>query len=92
MEQLNMIAIQDEEGLVAKPRPKIVVSKGKNEVGQNDPKPMPIVVKFLKELLANKRKLDERSHVDLNAVCSEMSLKEVHEPFSSNSRGPIHEE
>ncbi|PPR90711.1 hypothetical protein GOBAR_AA29973 [Gossypium barbadense] len=22
----------------------------------------------------------------------EMSLKEVHEPFSSNSRGPIHEE
>ncbi|PPR94300.1 hypothetical protein GOBAR_AA26371 [Gossypium barbadense] len=60
-EQLNAIAIQDEEGLVAKPRPETVVSKGKNEVGQNDPKP-------------------------------EMSLKEVHEPFSSNSRGPIYEE
>ncbi|PPS08766.1 hypothetical protein GOBAR_AA11870 [Gossypium barbadense] len=37
-EQLNAIAIQDEEGLVAKPRPETVVSKGKNEVGQNDPK------------------------------------------------------
>ncbi|PPR94299.1 hypothetical protein GOBAR_AA26370 [Gossypium barbadense] len=31
---------------------------------------MPNAVKFLKELLANKRKLDERSHVELNAVCS----------------------
>ncbi|PPS15394.1 hypothetical protein GOBAR_AA05182 [Gossypium barbadense] len=38
-EQLNVIAIQDEEGLVEKPRPKTVVSKGKNEVGQNNPKP-----------------------------------------------------
>ncbi|PPS18563.1 hypothetical protein GOBAR_AA02011 [Gossypium barbadense] len=38
-EQLNAIAIQDEEGLVAKPRPEMMVSKGKNEVGQNDPKP-----------------------------------------------------
>ncbi|PPR99921.1 hypothetical protein GOBAR_AA20746 [Gossypium barbadense] len=41
-------------------------------------------MKFLKELLANKCKLDEASH--------EMTLKEVHEPFSSNSRGPISEE
>ena len=40
MEQLNAIAIQDEEGLVAKRRPEMVVSKGKNEVGQNDPKPV----------------------------------------------------
>ncbi|KAK5811900.1 hypothetical protein PVK06_027284 [Gossypium arboreum] len=31
---------------------------------------MPNAVKFLKELLENKRKLDERSHVELNAVCS----------------------
>ncbi|PPR92152.1 hypothetical protein GOBAR_AA28520 [Gossypium barbadense] len=46
-------------------------------------------MKFLKELLTNKRKLDEVSHVKLNA---EMSLKEVHEPFSSNGRGHIHEE
>ncbi|KAK5811706.1 hypothetical protein PVK06_027067 [Gossypium arboreum] len=31
---------------------------------------MPNVMKFLKELLVNKRKLDEVSHVELNAVCS----------------------
>ncbi|KAK5844636.1 hypothetical protein PVK06_000776 [Gossypium arboreum] len=31
---------------------------------------MPNPVKFLKELLANKRKIDEASHVELNAVCS----------------------
>ncbi|KAK5793261.1 hypothetical protein PVK06_034402 [Gossypium arboreum] len=31
---------------------------------------MPNTMKFLKELLANKRKLDEASHVELNAVCS----------------------
>ncbi|PPR92168.1 hypothetical protein GOBAR_AA28504 [Gossypium barbadense] len=45
---------------------------------------MPNTMKFLKELLANKRKMDEASH--------EMSLKEAHESFSSNSRGPIHED
>ncbi|KAK5833518.1 hypothetical protein PVK06_017362 [Gossypium arboreum] len=31
---------------------------------------MPNAVKFLKELLTNKQKLDEASHVELNAVCS----------------------
>ncbi|KAK5826208.1 hypothetical protein PVK06_021124 [Gossypium arboreum] len=31
---------------------------------------MPNAKKFLKKLLANKRKLDEASHVKLNAVCS----------------------
>ena len=31
---------------------------------------MPNAVKFLRELLANKQKLDEESHVELNAVCS----------------------
>ena len=31
---------------------------------------MPNAMKFLKELLANKRKLDEALHVELNAVCS----------------------
>ncbi|KAK5836450.1 hypothetical protein PVK06_012239 [Gossypium arboreum] len=30
---------------------------------------MPNAMKFLKELLANKQKLDEASHVELNAVC-----------------------
>ncbi|KAK5835654.1 hypothetical protein PVK06_011348 [Gossypium arboreum] len=31
---------------------------------------MPNAMKFLKELLANKRKLDEASHMELNPVCS----------------------
>ncbi|KAA3465761.1 Integrase, catalytic core [Gossypium australe] len=33
---------------------------------------MPDSRKFLKDLLTNKRKLDEESHVELNAVCSTM--------------------
>ncbi|PPR98801.1 hypothetical protein GOBAR_AA21860 [Gossypium barbadense] len=39
MEQLNAIAIQDEEGLVAKPRPETGISIGKDEVGHNEAKP-----------------------------------------------------
>ncbi|KAK5836215.1 hypothetical protein PVK06_011977 [Gossypium arboreum] len=31
---------------------------------------MPNVMKFIKDLLANKQKLDKASHVELNAVCS----------------------
>ncbi|PPR97921.1 hypothetical protein GOBAR_AA22749 [Gossypium barbadense] len=68
-EQINAIIIQDAEGLVApepEPRQETRVSKGKGEVDHNDQKPMPNAVKFLKELLTNKRKLDEVSHVELN--------------------------
>ncbi|KAG8496817.1 hypothetical protein CXB51_008055 [Gossypium anomalum] len=56
---------QGEKGFVEpepEPRQEIMVSKGKSE--------MPNAMKFLKELLANKRELDEASHVELNAVCS----------------------
>ncbi|PPR84629.1 hypothetical protein GOBAR_AA36083 [Gossypium barbadense] len=45
---------------------------------------MPNAVKFLKELLANKRKFDEASH--------EIRSKNIHEPCSSNNKGPIYEE
>ncbi|PPR98649.1 hypothetical protein GOBAR_AA22015 [Gossypium barbadense] len=76
-EQLNAINVQDEEGSV-EPEPEL-----------RQETMMPKVMKFLKELLANKRKLDEASHVELNA---EMSLKEAHESFSSNCRGSIHED
>ncbi|PPS15667.1 hypothetical protein GOBAR_AA04911 [Gossypium barbadense] len=65
--------MQDEEGLVApepESRQETVVSKGKGEVDHNDQKQMPNAVKFLKELLANKRKLDEAAHVEMNVVCS----------------------
>ncbi|PPR91571.1 hypothetical protein GOBAR_AA29115 [Gossypium barbadense] len=71
-EQLNAIAIQDEEGLVAKPRPKLTMQNA---------------VKFLKVLLANKRNLDERSHVEMNM---EIGPKNIHK--LSNNKEPIHEE
>ncbi|PPR89914.1 hypothetical protein GOBAR_AA30772 [Gossypium barbadense] len=80
-EQLNAINVQDEEGFVEpepESRQETMVSRGQGE--------MPNAMKFLKELLANKHKLDEASHVELN---TEMSLKEVHEPLSRNGRGPI---
>ncbi|KAG8472227.1 hypothetical protein CXB51_034304 [Gossypium anomalum] len=49
----------------------IPISRGvaKEIKGYNIPQ-MPNAVKFLKELLANKRKLDEASHVELNVVCA----------------------
>ncbi|PPR91288.1 hypothetical protein GOBAR_AA29397 [Gossypium barbadense] len=82
--------------LEPEPRQETETSKGKGGVDHNKQKPfiealsqMPNAMKVLNKLLANKRKLNEASHVKLNA---EMSLIEVHESFSSNSRGPIHEE
>ncbi|KAG8486098.1 hypothetical protein CXB51_019412 [Gossypium anomalum] len=62
-EQLN--AIDTQEGYVEtepEPRQENVESKGDGE--------MPNAMKLLRELLANKQKLDEASHVELNAVCS----------------------
>ncbi|PPS16308.1 hypothetical protein GOBAR_AA04272 [Gossypium barbadense] len=50
---------------------------------------MPNAVKFLKEILTNKRKLDEVSHVELNV---EISSKNLYEPCSSNKKEPIYEE
>ncbi|PPS19626.1 hypothetical protein GOBAR_AA00946 [Gossypium barbadense] len=78
-EQLNTITIQDKEGLV-EPEPEpmqgIVLIEALLQ--------MPNAVKFLKELLANKRKLDEASH--------ETNLKSTHEPCSSNNKEPIYKE
>ncbi|PPS09205.1 hypothetical protein GOBAR_AA11439 [Gossypium barbadense] len=74
-----MINVQNEEGFVEpepEPRQETVVSK---DAKSNE---------IFKGAFANKRKLDEASHVELN----EMSLRGVHHPFSSNSRGPIHED
>ncbi|PPR83004.1 hypothetical protein GOBAR_AA37708 [Gossypium barbadense] len=45
---------------------------------------MPNAMNFLKELLVNKRKLDEASH--------KLSFKEVHEPCSRNDTEHAHEE
>ncbi|PPS11190.1 hypothetical protein GOBAR_AA09446 [Gossypium barbadense] len=81
-EQLNAINVQDEEGFVEpdpESRQKTVVSGDQGEVSSNsvwETKQSP----FKFAILATHQKLKE------------MSLKEVHEPFSSSSRGPIHED
>ncbi|PPS14739.1 hypothetical protein GOBAR_AA05840 [Gossypium barbadense] len=83
-EQLNKITIQDEEGLVepgSDSRQEIMVSKSKGEVDHSEQKMMPNAVKFLKELLANKQKLDE-----------ETRSKSTHEPCSCNNKEPVYEE
>ncbi|KAA3483683.1 Retrovirus-related Pol polyprotein from transposon 17.6 [Gossypium australe] len=62
-EQLHTIIAHDSEELdEPNPRQENIVDKGKVE--------MPNSTKFLKELLSNKRKLDDTSHVELNAVHS----------------------
>ncbi|PPR95523.1 hypothetical protein GOBAR_AA25145 [Gossypium barbadense] len=90
-EHLNAISTQDKEGFIA-PEPELmqetVVSKGKSGFIEAFSQ-MPNAMKFLKELLVNKWKLDEASHVELNV---KLSLKEVHEPCSRNDRAHIHEE
>ncbi|PPS19287.1 hypothetical protein GOBAR_AA01274 [Gossypium barbadense] len=86
-EQLNAINIQDDEGVVEpepKPRHKTVVSKGQDEVDYNKNKPVTVEYKPRVPYpnVTRKDRSDEKF---------KMSLKEAHESFSSNSRGPIHE-
>ncbi|PPS04517.1 hypothetical protein GOBAR_AA16145 [Gossypium barbadense] len=106
-EQLNAITVRVKEGLFEpepESRQEIVGSKGKVEVDHNEQKSVSReykprvaypsakrkdhtdeqVVKFLKEVLADKRKLDEALH----ETCS----RSIHEPCSSNNKGPIYEE
>ncbi|PPS17943.1 hypothetical protein GOBAR_AA02626 [Gossypium barbadense] len=88
--QIGQLANQDKEGLVTpKPeaRQETKISKGKGEVDHNEQKP--VSSHFVWEMKQSPFKLAiPATHQKLK----EMSLKEVHEPFSSNSRGPIHEE
>ncbi|PPS00974.1 hypothetical protein GOBAR_AA19686 [Gossypium barbadense] len=84
-EQLNAITSQDEEGLVTpepEPRQETEISKGKGEVDHNEQKP--VSSHFMWET--------KQSPFKLEIPAPHRKLKEVHEPFSSNSRGPIHEE
>ncbi|PPS10389.1 hypothetical protein GOBAR_AA10250 [Gossypium barbadense] len=84
-EQLNAINIQDEEGVVEpepEPRQETVASKGQCEVDNNKNKTVNVEYKprvpypnatrkdRSDEQFANKRKLDEALHMELNAVCS----------------------
>ncbi|PPS18137.1 hypothetical protein GOBAR_AA02445 [Gossypium barbadense] len=50
------------------------------------------LVTLVPELRQETKISKDKCEVDHNGQKSEISLKEVHEPFSSNSRGPIHEE
>ncbi|KAA3479985.1 T-complex protein 1 subunit delta-like [Gossypium australe] len=62
-EQLQAITARDSEGVdEPKVSQKNMVEEGKVEI--------PDSKKFLKELLTDKRKLDEELHLELNAVCS----------------------
>ncbi|KAG8503633.1 hypothetical protein CXB51_001807 [Gossypium anomalum] len=79
-EQLHAITVHNDEGLVEaepKPRQDNVEDKGKVDVSNSTQKPIPNAVKFLKEILANKRKLDDASYVELNAVCSAILQKRL---------------
>ncbi|PPS08916.1 hypothetical protein GOBAR_AA11728 [Gossypium barbadense] len=79
MEQLNVIAIQDKEGLVTSEpelRQETVVSKGKGEV--NHSKQKPVNSHFVWETKQSPFKLETRS-------------KNTPESCSSNDKGPIYE-
>ncbi|PPS18691.1 hypothetical protein GOBAR_AA01885 [Gossypium barbadense] len=65
------------------PREQLNAINVQDEEGFVEPEPKP-----WKETEISKGK----GEVDHNEQKPEMSLKEVHEPFSRNSRGPIHEE
>ncbi|PPR81294.1 hypothetical protein GOBAR_AA39420 [Gossypium barbadense] len=82
-EQLNTINTQDDKGLV-EPEPELrqetVVSKGRDEFIEALSQ-MPNAMKFLKVLLVNKRKLDEASHVELNAVSLHFVWETKRSPF-----------
>ncbi|KAA3482134.1 hypothetical protein EPI10_004402 [Gossypium australe] len=72
-EQIHAIIIRNVEGLVEpekKSKLEAVVKSDKVEESKKEHKSMPKYVKFLMELLTNKKKLENLSNVELNAVCS----------------------
>ncbi|PPS14803.1 hypothetical protein GOBAR_AA05771 [Gossypium barbadense] len=97
MEQLNAITSQDEEGLVTlepEPRQETEISKGELTLCVGDE---PITLQARNSGNTSKIEgdcLNYSTKTDnmVQPTFQEMSLKEVHEPFSSNSKGPIHEE
>ncbi|PPS08189.1 hypothetical protein GOBAR_AA12457 [Gossypium barbadense] len=92
-EQLNAINIQDEEGVVepeSELRQETVVSRGQGEltlrVGDET-----ITLQTSNSGNTSEIEGDRLTH-STKIDNMEMSLKEAHESFSSNSRGPIHED
>ncbi|PPR86900.1 hypothetical protein GOBAR_AA33791 [Gossypium barbadense] len=89
-EQLNAITSQDEEGLVTpvpEPRQETETSKGKDELDHNEQK---LVSSYF--VWETKHSPFKPAILAPHQKLKEMSLKEAHEPFSSNTRGPIHED
>ncbi|PPS18311.1 hypothetical protein GOBAR_AA02257 [Gossypium barbadense] len=83
-EQLNAINVQDEEGFVEpepESRQETMVSRGQARNSGN-------TSKTEGDRLTYSTKTDNM----VQPTLQEMSLKEAHESFSSNSRGPIHED
>ncbi|PPR92167.1 hypothetical protein GOBAR_AA28506 [Gossypium barbadense] len=96
---LNAINVQDEEGFAEpepEPREETVVSRGQGEltlrVGDEtitfQARNSSNTSEIEGDRLNHSTKTDNMVHPTLQ----EISLKEVHEPFLSNSRGPIHED
>ncbi|PPS10849.1 hypothetical protein GOBAR_AA09796 [Gossypium barbadense] len=90
-EQLNVINIQDEEGVVEpelEPRQETVVNKGQDETitlqARNSGNTSGIE--------GDRLTYSPRTNNMVQPTLQEMSLKEAHESFSSNSRGPVHED
>ncbi|PPR97064.1 hypothetical protein GOBAR_AA23603 [Gossypium barbadense] len=92
-EQLNAINIQDDEGAIEpepEPRQETVVSKGELTLRIGD-----------ETLTLQARNSDNTSGIEgdrlnhpikTDHILQKISMKEIHEPFSSNSRGPVHED
>ncbi|PPS19903.1 hypothetical protein GOBAR_AA00662 [Gossypium barbadense] len=96
-EQLNAINIQDDEGVVepeAEPRQETVVSKGELTLRVGD-ETITLQARNFGNTLGIEGDHLNHSTKPNNMVpptLQKMSLKEAHKSFSSNSRGPVHED
>ncbi|PPS14415.1 hypothetical protein GOBAR_AA06162 [Gossypium barbadense] len=85
-EQLNVINVPDEEGFVEpEPEPR------QETVMKQSPFKLAILATQM-EIEGDRLNHSTKTNNMVQPSLQEMSLNEVHEPFSSNSRGPIHED
>ncbi|PPS00275.1 hypothetical protein GOBAR_AA20387 [Gossypium barbadense] len=98
-EQLNAINVQDEEGFV-EPEPELrqetVVSRGQGELtlraGDETITLQARNSSNTSEIEGDRLTHSTKTDNMVQPTLQEMSLKEAHESFSSNSRGPVHED
>ncbi|PPS08566.1 hypothetical protein GOBAR_AA12079 [Gossypium barbadense] len=98
-EQLNAINVQDEEGFVEpepESRQETMVNRGQGEltlrVGDETITLQAPNSSNTSEIKGDRLTHSTKTNNMVQPTLQEMSMKEVHEPFSSNGRGPIHEE